>query len=128
MQLVGIQEAQSIFPEVTDFLLGAELEDYVGELGLQPGNAAPELNASVYGEFATAQFGQNQLMIQRLPPGTNGMLVKIAIVASRYLVISHGIQELTHMLVYDTALRRWGKLRKKHVAVFEHSTEAAKIP
>lgn len=128
MQLVGIQESQSIFPEVTDFLLGAELEDYVGELGLQPGNAAPELNASVYGEFATAQFGQNQLMIQRLPPGTNGMLVKIAIVASRYLVISHGIQELTHMLVYDTALRRWGKLRKKHVAVFEHSTEAAKIP
>ena len=46
------------------------------------------------------------------------MKVKLAYVSSRYLAVSYGVASLTHMLVYDTALRRWGKLAKAHVDVF----------
>jgi hypothetical protein len=41
-------------------------------------------------------------------------------VESRYLVISYGILELTHCLVYDMSLKRWGKLKAKHVAAFNY--------
>lgn len=128
MQLIGVQEAQLIFPEVSDFLQGGELEDYVGDLKLLPGNSAETPNASIYGEFTTAEYGQNQLLLHKLPAGINSFKVKLAIVASRYLVISYGIFSLTHMLVYDLALKRWGKLRKKHVAVFEYVGRLDELP
>jgi hypothetical protein len=45
--------------------------------------------------------------------------IKIEFVANRWLVISYGETTLTHALVYDTALKRWGKLRIDHVDCFE---------
>lgn len=120
MQLIGVSEAQLIFPEVSDFLKGRELEDYVGDLKLSPANAAPAENTSIYGTFEAAEVGQNQLMTFNLPDAVEEMMIKIAIIRGRYLVISYGILELTHMLVFDTALKRWGKLRKKHVSVFDY--------
>lgn len=61
------------------------------------------------------------LTVERL---TADMKVKIAFVAGRYLVISYGKsispQLYTHALVFDTALKRWGKLRVDHVDAFEY--------
>lgn len=50
---------------------------------------------------------------------TNKFIVKLEFIASRWLVISYGATALTHALVYDTALKRWGKLRVDHVDCFE---------
>ncbi len=46
-------------------------------------------------------------------------IVKIEFVANRWLVISYGATSLTHALVYDAALKRWGKLRIDHIDCFE---------
>jgi hypothetical protein len=47
--------------------------------------------------------------------------VKITFIASRWLVISYGAVTLTHAVVYDTVLKRWGKVRIDHVDCFEFS-------
>jgi hypothetical protein len=45
--------------------------------------------------------------------------VKLDFIANRWLVISYGQTELTHALVYDSSLKRWGKLRITHTDCFE---------
>jgi hypothetical protein len=45
---------------------------------------------------------------------------KIAFVGNRWLVISYGqTATLSHALIYDSALKRWGKVRVDHVDCFE---------
>lgn len=51
--------------------------------------------------------------------------VKIAFISGRFVVISYGKvtiapQLYTHALVYDTALKRWGKLRVDHTDCFSY--------
>jgi len=43
----------------------------------------------------------------------------VSMISDRYLVISYGVGSLTHALVFDTVLERWGKLKKAHVSVLE---------
>lgn len=46
---------------------------------------------------------------------------KISFIASRWLVISYGTTAImSHALIYDTSLKRWGKLRINHVDCFEY--------
>ena len=57
------------------------------------------------------------------------MLKKVKLVASRYLVISYGVFEFTHAIIYDLALKRLGKVKITHADVFEYvgeQTEASK--
>lgn len=89
LQLVGIKQAVPIFPEISDFMALRSIENY---------------------NYTTHEI-EETIFISRLQ-------VKISYVSSRYFVISFGVTELTHMYVYDSALRRWGKLRKAHVDVF----------
>lgn len=49
----------------------------------------------------------------------NALRVKLSFIASRYVVLSYGDGELTHALVFDSALKRWGKIRINHVDCFE---------
>lgn len=51
----------------------------------------------------------------------------VALISDRYLVLSYGAGSLTHALVYDTSLERWGKLRKSHVAVVEWDIVAPEV-
>lgn len=55
--------------------------------------------------------------------------VKVAFIASRFLVISYGKTSLTHSIVYDTVLNRMGKLRTTHTEIFEIivNTEASAL-
>ena len=81
---------EQVFPEATDFMTAQVMEDY------------DELTG-VFSLFGTA--GQ--------------LKHKLSFVGSRYLILSYGVQYLTHALVYDTGLKRWGKVKIPHVDVFE---------
>lgn len=88
-QLVAVKQAVPIFPEVGDFMALRTLETY---------------------NYQTHKIEQATFLSR--------LLVKINYVSNRYLVVSYGVLSLTHMAVYDTAIKRWGKLRKDHVDVF----------
>jgi len=91
MQLISSTQTQTVFPEVTDFISGRYFEDF---------------------DDATKTFSTVALSAP--------MKKKLAIVADRYLILSYGLQELTHALVYDFALKRFGKLKFTHVDCFDY--------
>ena len=92
LQSVDSRLAVNILPMVTDFLAGKVFEDY---------------------DELTDSFSQTQL--------STTMLKKIKFIASRYLVISYGITEFTHALVYDLTLQRLGKIKLTHTDCFEYT-------
>lgn len=88
LQKLTSNTAEVLFPECTDFLAGFVFEDF------------------------TTSLVKTTL--------TSPLSVKLSYISSRYLVISYGITQgnYTHALVYDTALKRWGKLKVTHVDCF----------
>lgn len=93
IQQINSQKAETVLPEVTDFLAGRRFEDY---------NEVTKLY-EVTDLSATAT-----------------MLKKIKFVAARYLIISYGITSFTHALIFDIVLNKLGKIRLTHVDVFEY--------
>lgn len=89
LQLISVKSATPIFPEISDFVALRTIESY---------------------NYALHKMEKTQFL--------NRMQVKVSYLCSRYFVVSYGVSSLTHMLVYDIALKRWGKLRKDHVDVF----------
>lgn len=94
LQSITSQSANTILPEVTDYLAGRRFEDFDEE---------------------TKQFSITDL------PQEIGMNKRIKYLGSRYLIISYGIEAYTHALVYDTSLERLGKLKIEHTDVLEYS-------
>ena len=92
LQLISLQQTQTVLPEVTDFLAGAIFEDF---------------------DETTNTLTNTSL--------TTVMKKRFQLVSDRYLVISYGITEFTHALIFDLALKRWGKLKFTHIEVFEFS-------
>lgn len=92
LQAITSQSARPILPEVTDFLSGRRFEDF-NEETLQ---------------YELTTIAQNRRMKK-----------KVKYIASRYLVISYGLESFTHALVYDNSLERMGKLKIDHTDVFE---------
>jgi hypothetical protein len=92
LQLISLQAAQTVIPELTDFIAGSVFEDF---------NEATNL-----------------LEISHL---SLPMKKRLVLIADRYLVISYGISTFTHALIYDTISKRWSKLRHNHLEVFEFS-------
>lgn len=84
-----------VYPEATDFLSGRIFEDF---------DDTSNALSTIY--------------------MTDAMKIKVSYVASRYLILSYGITSLTHALVFDVALKRWGKLKISHVDCFEVSVNA----
>jgi hypothetical protein len=46
------------------------------------------------------------------------MRIKLAFLGARYVIISYGPKTLEYALIFDIALRRWGKLKIPHVDWF----------
>ena len=90
LQTVSLQQTQTTLPEVTDFLAGSVFEDF---------------------DEATQLFSNTAL--------STVMKKRFQLVSDRYLVISYGVTEYTHALIYDLSLKRWGKLKFTHIEVFE---------
>jgi hypothetical protein len=91
MQVLKAKAAESVFPDVTDFLAGQWFEDF---------------------DDTALQFAYQAL--------SSPMQKKLAFIANRFLVISYGVNELTHALVYDAVQKRWGKLKFTHTDVFQY--------
>jgi hypothetical protein len=112
LQAVTSIGATNILPDVTDFLSGKRFEDFNTETNT----------------YVTKDLSETQTMLK-----------KIKYIASRYLVISYGLPKglvfegkattgyFTHALIYDTALKREGKLKIEHVDVFEYVGEQTEI-
>lgn len=90
-QAVTATATQTVFPEMTDFLAGADFEDF---------------------DEATGKFVAQVL--------TAPMKKKLTSVADRYLIMSYGVTSLTHCIVYDMVQKRFGKLKIPHVDCFEY--------
>lgn len=95
MQRVTTQNAEPFNPDLSDFLAGRIWEYW-----------DPTSKRLVQVDSADVEFQ-----------------VKVSYVASRYLVVSYsttldGIYQ--YALIYDTALRRWGKVKIEHVDCFSY--------
>ena len=90
LQTMSLIACTTTLPELTDFLAGSVFEDF--------------------------DESTNTLTTTEL---TSPLIKRLAHVSDRYLVISYGITEYTHALIFDTVMRRWSKFRITHVKVFE---------
>lgn len=91
LQHVTLTECETMFPEVTDFLVGNIDESW------------DTVDKEVVPTYYSDPFA-----------------VKLAFLAGRYLVASYGSAPLDYKaaLVYDASLRRWGKLVIEHCDAF----------
>lgn len=95
LQKISINVAESVNTAATDFLGGKIFENF---------------------DFSTLILTTDRLV--------KNLKVKLAFISNRYLVISYGKDDgsspslYTHALVYDTNLKRWGKLRIDHTDCF----------
>lgn len=92
LQKISLAQAETILPEITDFLAGGVFEDF------DEGNLT----------FSKVRLAADAVMVKRLH-----------IVSNRYLIISYGVTSLTHAIVVDLSRQRIGKLKLAHVQCFE---------
>jgi hypothetical protein len=92
LQMISLQQAQTTIPELTDFLAGSVFEDFDEDT--------------------------NTLSVTAL---STVMKKRFTLISDRYLIVSYGVTELTHALIYDLVTKRWSKLKFTHVSVFENS-------
>lgn len=92
IQQVTLSTCENVFPDCTDYLAKNMYEDF------------DDVNL-VWTETFLA----------------TPMSVKISIVSDRFVVFSYGITlgAYTYAVIYDNALKRWGKVKVNHVAAFE---------
>lgn len=97
LQKVSINAAEVVSAAATDFLSGRILE--------------------------TFDLANLTLTVERL---SAGFKVKVAFISNRFLVVSYGKdvgatpQQYSHAIIFDTFLRRWGKVRIDHVDCFSY--------
>ena len=75
------------------------------------------IGGRIFEDFDTAT---NTFLVEHL---NSNLKVRLAFVASRFLCISYGPTLFKYVLVYDVALKRWGKLKAEHAQLFEVSYE-----
>lgn len=90
-QVLKAKSAETIFPDLTDFLAGQYFEDF------------DDVNLEFTYQTLTAPLQK-----------------KLTFIANRYLIISYGVTELTHAIVYDSVQKRFGKLKFTHVDCFQY--------
>lgn len=91
IQFVNLRAAAPAFAEVTDFLGGSLMEDF-NEI-------------------------TNELVL--IDASGSEIQKRLALIADRYLVISYGVNLLTHALYFDTAYKQFGRLKTTHTDCFE---------
>lgn len=99
-QTINSREAETVLPELTDFLTGRRVEYYDYDKGF---------------------------LVQQDLTSDQEMVKKVKYINSRYIGISYGIDEFTNTIVYDTALKRMGKLAIDHTDLFEYSSDSPEI-
>lgn len=128
LQLVSKREAKPIFPEITDFLTGKLVEEYIGPTGLQSHQTVATVFNSESQSWNEQLPGPNLLQQFNLPQVP---WVKLCLVGSRYLIISYGYRDEGNYdwaIVYDFSLERYGKLKIRHVDAFNYIAQAGEAP
>jgi hypothetical protein len=92
IQQITLTKATTALPEVTDFLTAQYFEDFDSD---------------------TNTFNSQYL--------TSALKKRLDYVSGRYVILSYGINSLTHAIVYDTAMQRYGKLKFPIAAAFQYS-------
>lgn len=94
VQRISLNSSEEVFPDLSDFIAGRHIERY--DFGLQ-----------------TLRQGSTSI----------DFYVKLSNIANRYTVFSYGTYPgvYSFALVYDIALKRWGKLRLVHRDCFYYS-------
>jgi hypothetical protein len=92
IQQIGPASAEDIYNELSDFIAAKIFEDF---------------------DETTNTFSSSYLSVQ--------LYINITIVVERFVILSYGqaLGMYTHALVYDLALRRYGKFKINHVDCFE---------
>ena len=118
LQSINSDSAKLLFPEVTDFLTCGYIEDYINSFDGEDriGSALERVGPDSLHEGNYCECPNNLIMKNYDLP----LEIKVNVVATRYLAISYGIGELTHILLWDLGLARFGKLRIPHVDVFTY--------
>lgn len=91
LQQISTQKATLVLPELSDFLTGKRFEDFDSNLLT----------------FTTQNL-------------TSPLKKKVEFVSGRFLVVSYGVSSYTHAIIYDTALQRFGKLKRAHTGTFQY--------
>lgn len=125
LQLVTRTQAELLAPAISDFLRGDMLEEWIGShRDRHPGKVDTgyavgyESQLQAYPPADSTAADPNLLRQYHLP---NHMKLQVRVIGSRFVVVSYGWpSKLTHAMIYDIGLRRWGKLRFEHVDVFEY--------
>lgn len=97
-QILKAKSAESTLPDLTDFLAGQYFEDF---------------------DDVNKVFSYQTLIAP--------LLKKLVFIANRYLIVSYGISELTHALIYDIVQKRFGKLKFTHVDCFQYDLLTAAV-
>lgn len=94
IQRIGLDGSETLMTEVVDFLVGGIYESW---------------NSSTK-QVVRTEAGR-------------AFVVKLALLLKRYLIISYGTirKEMSNALVYDTVLKRWGRLTVTHTDCFEYT-------
>lgn len=124
LQAIGGKDAKAVFPEITDFLTGHLFEEYIGPTGMVGYSNISQQWSSESQSWGDWPIGENNLRQFYW----NGELKKrLTLIANRWLVVSYGFANFGWALVYDQALKRWGKLRIAHTDCFELSTTRGQV-
>jgi hypothetical protein len=93
-QRISLNSAESVLPDISDFVANRKIERYRYDL------------RELYEAAVTLDF-----------------FTKITNIANRYVVISYGTfpKIFSYAIVYDLALKRWGKLRMVHRDCFYYA-------
>lgn len=123
LQMVTRKEARQMFPEVTDFLVGKLVEEYIGPTHLQNHQNEADVFNSTTQTWNTQPVGPNLFQQFHLP---RQPWVKVCLIGARYLLISYGYERTgiyDWVIVYDFALERYGKLKVRHTDAFNYQPQ-----
>lgn len=128
LQMVTRGKAESALPEVTDFLTGKLVEEFIGISGYHPHTNNSKVFNSQTQDWISKVQGPSLLQQITL---TEDPWVKVALIGSRYLCISYGYKAkgiYDWVIVYDYSIQRYGKLRVTHTDLFEYITQTYEQP
>jgi len=93
MQTVSLNSAETVYPDVSDFISGRQIENY---------------------DFTSHRLVRGY--------STVDLYTKVTSIGNRFVVISYGYYPgiYSYALIYDLALKRWGKLRVVHRDCFNY--------
>ena len=100
LQLINTKEAKNILPAVSDFLSGKVIEDF------------DETTKT----FSITNVATDETLNKRL-----------SFIGGRYLIVSYGITELTHALIYDILLEKVGKIKYTHISAIEQTRDISVV-